>query len=83
VAGSCEHGKSRRVHETWEFLEWLSDFSLLKKDLAHWSLVIYTCISHLIFLFASYTTFVRTPYITGADNVGRDATKTRFTREHF
>jgi hypothetical protein len=38
VAGSCKHGNEPfgSIND-WEFLDWLSDYQLLKKDSAPWS----------------------------------------------
>jgi hypothetical protein len=37
VAGSCEHGNELSGFINGEFLEWLSDWRLLKKDSAAWN----------------------------------------------
>jgi hypothetical protein len=41
MAGFCEHGDERSSSiEGREFLDWLSDYELLKKDSAPWSKII-------------------------------------------
>jgi hypothetical protein len=47
VEGSCKHGNENSgSRKCWEILEWLSDWWLLKKDSAPWSLLVSSLIPY-------------------------------------